>query len=121
MIKSTELRIGNHFEWSELASMGRDYDKVDFNNIKYHQFFEPIPLTEEWLIKLGFEKIVDNEFTLRYDLKKDPRFDYSLPKHNLKTFGLRFYGSDFFNVVKYVHQLQNIYFALTNTELEIKL
>ena len=79
--------------------------------------FSGIPSTEEWLIKLGFEKIIDNEFTLRYELKKDPRFDYFFPKHNLKTFGLRFQGSTFFDVVKYVHQLQNLYFALTGKEL----
>jgi hypothetical protein len=52
-------------------------------------------------------------------LKKDPRFDYFFPKHNLKTLGLRFQGLPFFNVVKYVHQLQNFYFALTGRELNI--
>ena len=50
-----------------------------------------IPLTEEWLLKFGFEKIIDNEFTLRYELKKDPRFDYFFPKHNLKTFVQQFF------------------------------
>ena len=81
------------------------------------QVFQELRTTEEWLLKFGFEKIVDNEFTLRYDLKKDARFDYFFPKHNLKTFGMRFQGSSFFDVVKSVHQLQNLYFALTGKEL----
>lgn len=97
-----------------------EFSKIGDNNMFYSKV-NPIPITEEWLIKFGFEKIIDNEFTLRYDLKKDPSFDYFFPKHNLKTFGLRFKGSTFFDVVKYVHQLQNFYFVLTGLELRVVL
>ena len=129
MIQAAQFRIGNlveyritdkfdyRKEWWEVSEIDADdihwLSKVDTKD----EDFIPIPLTEEWLLKFGFEKIIDNEFTLRYELKKDPRFDYFFPKHNLKTFGLRFQGSTFFDVVKHVHQLQNFYFALTNKEL----
>ena len=85
----------------------------------FYSKINPIPINEEWLIKLGFKKIIDNEFTLRYELSNDPRFDYILSKHKLKSYGLRFSGVTFFDVIKYVHQLQNFYFALTGRELRV--
>ena len=125
MIQATQLRIGNFIAFGKQCCKVYEIQENCFyvigekeRSFKSTSFeLEPIPLTEDWLIKFGFEKIIDNEFTLRYELKKDPRFDYFFPKHNLKTFGLRFQGCTFFDVVKYVHQLQNLYFALTNKEL----
>jgi hypothetical protein len=130
-VNDKEFRIGNLInyrivdekderkEWLEVSEI--DYNDLRIFGIKHeiNQNYQPIEINEEWLMKFGFEKIIDNEFTLRYELKKDPRFDYFFSKHNLKTFGLRFQGSTFFNVVKYVHQLQNFYFALTGHELNI--
>jgi hypothetical protein len=130
-VNDKEFRIGNLInyrivdekderkEWFEVSEI--DYNDLRIFGIKHeiNQNYQPIEINEEWLMKFGFEKIIDNEFTLRYELKKDPRFDYFFSKHNLKTFGLRFQGSTFFNVVKYVHQLQNFYFALTGHELNI--
>jgi len=130
-VTDKEFRIGNLInyrivdkmderkEWLEVSEI--DYDDLRIFGIKHemNEDYQPIEINEEWLMKFGFEKIIDNEFTLRYELKKDTRFDYFLPKHNLKTFGLRFQGSTFFDVVKYVHQLQNFYFALTGRELTV--
>jgi hypothetical protein len=130
-VTDKEFRIGNLInyrivdkmderkEWLEVSEI--DYDDLRIFGIKHemNQDYQPIEINEDWLMKFGFEKIIDNEFTLRYELKKDPRFDYFFPKHNLKTFGLRFQGCTFFDVVKYVHQLQNFYFALTGRELTV--
>ena len=124
LLSARELRIGNLFieeNSNEIIEViGLEKNRILFSGMFLNEWqSKPIPLTEEWLLKFGFEKIIDNEFTLRYDLKKDSRFDYFFPKHNLKTFGLRFQGSTFFDVVKYVHQLQNIYFCLCGKELII--
>lgn len=68
---------------------------------------EPIPLTEEWLLKFGFEPLGSS------------RFDF-------KIFTYYLYDGSFYNqssrlsTIKYVHQLQNLYFALTGEELKIK-
>jgi len=72
---------------------------------------EPIPLTEEWLVKLGFEK---NETGFYYK----GRFTY----HN--EYGWKILEQWVKNWVgvselKYVHQLQNLYFSLTGEELTI--
>ena len=69
---------------------------------------EPIPLTEEWLLKFGFEKT-----SLHY-LKKD-----GIIIQSEDNYFECFLGSI---VVKlqWLHQLQNLYFALTGEELKIK-
>jgi hypothetical protein len=76
---------------------------------------KPIPLTEEWLIKLGFQ----------YDTITYYQQDYTgilIADGDDDEFDL-FFGSiknRIFVGIKYVHQLQNLYFALTDKELTIK-
>ena len=80
---------------------------------------EPIPLTEEWLVKFGWGK--DTEYDNTY-------LDNTSLKHNImiydtlnKVFMLETNSDTIeFNHIKYVHQLQNLYHALTGNELEIK-
>ena len=89
------------------------------------EFVHPIPLTEEWLLNLGFIKD-DNEFRSPkiigfknsvYEIcvrLHDDFFDMLLEEEELNV--------DTFTVIlplklKYVHQLQNIYFALIGKEL----
>ena len=93
----------------------------------YSQFIEnikPIPLTEEWLLRFGFEK--GNK------VYKDA-FSINLLKTDLYLrkcyYGGYYWGFNLENKldcefndaksVKYVHQLQNLYFALTGEELTI--
>lgn len=69
--------------------------------------YEPIPLTEEWLLKLGFNK--EECFYILKGVCLEDEYDgrYRLDGQ-----------SDCF--IKHVHQLQNLYFALTSVELEVK-
>ncbi|HHT04032.1 MAG TPA: hypothetical protein GX005_06925 [Bacteroidales bacterium] len=84
----------------------------------YSQFIEyikPIPLTEQWLLDFGFK--VKREF---YDKGK-----LSILLANLKDYhsnGRVYYNSWAImeSQPKYVHQLQNLYFALTQEELILK-
>jgi hypothetical protein len=77
-------------------------------------------LTEEWLLKFGFEKIIFG-FSTFYDLYFNPRFvlrfymipnELDLIQDDRK---LSFKASH----VLYVHQLQNLYFALSGKELVV--
>lgn len=76
---------------------------------------EPIPLTEEWLFKFGFKfdghcSWWKNELIeLTIDTGED---EYSVFNNNGDYITLK--------GIKYVHSLQNLYFALTGEELEIK-
>ena len=63
----------------------------------------PIPLTEEWLVKFGFENKTKTFVLNNISIKQ-------------QTKGYFFYLSI---MNQYVHQLQNLYFALTGEELKI--
>lgn len=79
---------------------------------------KPIPLTDEWLTKLWFWPEKDNH-------RVSPCCDYALVK---KKDGYYIYNHSEVdgsltwirtNAIQYVHQLQNLYFALTGEELAI--
>jgi len=128
-MKVEELRIGNLIYSTALdinisiygICYDEEYNKYsievqdEFNDLV--TAFEPIPLTEEWLLKFGF--IIHNRSWL--ELTEDMRLEY-LENEGLKicietTYSLLY---DNLKHIKYVHQLQNLYFALTNKELKIK-
>lgn len=75
-----------------------------------HIFEEPIPLTEEWLLRFGFEK---DRSGYRLDDINSLSFseNYIVCWHD-KVLGIK--------QIEYVHQLQNLYFTLTGEELTIK-
>jgi hypothetical protein len=126
-MKANELRIGNLVTYEnkthKIFGISEQYPFLD--TIEYGAFvvewydLKPIPLTEDWLLKAGFEVVYDSEFTKRLDFIKDNRFDFFINKQNETLSGIRFKGNTFFNEAKHVHQLQNIYFALTGEELAI--
>lgn len=108
-MKANEIRIGNLIV--ESLSFGSDkVIKVDSNifNRRIDEFI-PIPLTEEWLLKFGFKKNLNSNDIIYYILAGECLLEYNLT-HN-------FADIDLFIDIKYVHQLQNLYFALTNEEL----
>jgi len=106
---AAELRIGNWYK-----NMSNDNP---FNQIKYgHEidyvaiYCEPIPLTEEWLLKFGFEKSGINHIKWtkwKMFLVEDEKGIYSFDLGRI------------YNDILTIHQLQNLYFALTNEELKI--
>ena len=78
---------------------------------KYPSNIYAIELTEEWLLNFGFKQ--DNGM-MCYRNKIDIKIVYeTLAKY------YRLYPRT--NKILYVHQLQNLYFTLTGTELEINL
>lgn len=72
--------------------------------------FDPIPLTPEWLERLGF--IDDLPWA-----KGNFRVDSENRFHVVDGTG---YSVIVARNIEYVHQLQNLYFALTGEELTIK-
>jgi len=82
---------------------------------------EPIPLTPEWLEKLGVEKIATGEYKLEnllIDYHPNDLFKGRKPWCNI--FFLGDIDNPMLNSIEYVHQLQNLYYVLTGKELEIK-
>jgi len=84
-----------------------------------------IPLTEEWLLKFGFEQTDEGDgFKLLHFWISLGGNDKLYLRHYLM--GGFIWGFNHFKElgqpisIEYVHQLQNLYFALTSEELKIK-
>jgi hypothetical protein len=122
-LKATELRIGNFvkFQGEIIEIDGIDKFNIHWGNgnfapITINGFFQPIPLTEEWLEKFGFEKDGYNCEKTFYFEKNGiiiNNYDgYFLDNPN-ELVGKRLF-------IKHCHQLQNLYFCLCGEELTIK-
>ena len=101
-MESKELRIGNYLQ----NRNGIPYKVLGEMFVDGFHGLKPIPLTEELLLRIGFSVSSlgdDNVVSVN---------GFYLWKDRLQhiTTGTR---------IKHVHQLQNLYFALTGEELEI--
>lgn len=121
MIQPNEIRLGNiikirgivtELDYRTLGKLFKNSNADDLNHL------EGIGLTPEILEKSGFKN--------SNPLDRDNRF-YCHPNFQLEIGYItndEFYQSDVNKdiiTIKYVHQLQNLYFALTGKELDIKL
>lgn len=112
-MKATELRIGNYYLMETLdpnnaSNIIKVAVKVIASTIsdaaRYKEDWngEPIPLTPEWLERFGFKE-VDGYWYKGF-------------------FALR--NGEYFEIIDiwidHVHQLQNLYYALTGEELTVK-
>ena len=159
MIQANELRIGNLVivmgKISKIFSIGVNNFHSESNDNTFgfsikdedieqwqanmellgNIYISPIPITEEWLLKAGFEprteygvKLKDfvDMSNIKYELLELKKsnfkflFQTNFSKGTIPFFlGVNRMDSLPFNL-EYVHQLQNLYFALTGEELTIK-
>ena len=132
-MKKSELRIGSIVEAVHVKAFkgysvvkGIKPKKVKLNGTTWLDYsaIKPIPLTEEWLFKFGFIKKHDeNGYCLSLIFKTKSDSINNIIEHKIKGLYLNksFCGIRFLNIeYKHVHQLQNLYYALTQTELQIK-
>ncbi len=117
---ATELRIGNWCYSSKNEPFQVNADDLVVMEIISGQSspseiqYNPIPLTEEWFLKFGFEHAGDR-YVIDY---KDILYAVKRGEHIKFDFGLNEGGLLYhYTTLKCVHQLQNLYFALTGTEL----
>lgn len=124
-----ELRIGNCVSEVVDTTNGERLDLFVVNainnetstlldtdsNITSIEYIKPIPLTEELLIKLGFEKVGEVYTLSLAEIYGNPSLE--LLKGDDKIEICRSGICAFRSECKHVHELQNLYFALTKTEL----
>ena len=112
MIRANDLRVGNWVNVDYTSGLKpRQIEAKVLNDKLYLGAIQPIPLTEEILLKCGFKKvnkIFYRKGALTIEIQSFGHFRISLDKKMLCN-------------VKHLHQLQNLYFALTNEELKIEL
>jgi len=100
-----ELRIGN---WVKQKRTKTDYYTTiqpSCFSVNIDDNYEKIPLTEQWLLKFGFENEKENHFNIGW---------FSIWKCN-DIFLCDKNGV----IIKTVHQLQNLYFSIYQRELKI--
>ena len=139
-MKKTDLRIGNLVGIKETAlhADGCNHSEAIFEieEIKkdvvqfkayhaneYYKDLNPIPITEQWLLDFGFEDeggddyvVAKGEHTLLLTVEKDS-ISVSLLIYLYGTYNSEYI---FLKDILYVHQLQNLYFALMQEELILK-
>jgi hypothetical protein len=117
-MKATELRIGNYIQINgdlsyATASLIIAIDELELT-------VKPIPLTEEWLKDFGFidkYKSCNTDWSI-YGFTINQQSDEDDEGSKIPQEQIFYYQYQY--DIKYVHQLQNLYFALTGKELTIK-
>jgi hypothetical protein len=113
MIAANELRIGNWYvnQWGEYLQV--DADLFGSDNLESYPI--PIPLTPEILEKCGFEKDNSSKYGgyligigegEKIRIVNDESIGWHYPLNGYRR-----------PITNYLHQLQNLYFALTGEEL----
>lgn len=120
-MEAKELRIGNWVKHKYSGVVSIDLHALSLVNIQSSEkidiIYQPILLTEEWLLKFGFEKRITENISIQYFTGENPiTRDWLFEILWLNGYEFPFYRNGCFQI-KYVHQLQNLYFALTNQEL----
>ena len=124
MIQPQELRIGNYIEYNgEIIKLdGSLLCCYIQNELEFP--LNPIPLTEEILLKFGFNEVEGERWCDMHEEFEECDYYYlSMFKiyYNPETDRFEDDSLSHFNVnLKYVHQLQNLFFALTGEELTFK-
>ena len=119
-MKANELRIGNWYDHNGIPKQATP-NTIEEVWESERSWCKPIPLTEEWLLKFGFEYRYAGWFEMRSRFNGDyfeMNFHIITKEIHLLQDSGRKYEVHLCNI-KHVHQLQNLYFALTGEELTI--
>ncbi len=125
-INEKELRIGNWVIYQDEFD-GRSYE-LEFTIGHFMGIFEknygppePIPLTEEWIIKMGFKKLNNSMFrrgalTLQWTTMHTGETLHEKILSSQKAIRICLGGSFVCNVA-YVHKMQNFFYAISGNEI----
>lgn len=129
MVRAEELRCGNKVlistEISDVTCISVDGISASSKTAHYafepFEFVQPIPLTPEILVKCGFEDWSGDTQYGKFGLVMNDIniiFAYKIKEKIFERVDV-----DEFSIyhINYIHQLQNLYFALTGEELIINL
>jgi len=143
-MEAREFRIGNYLEYFIQDNLDKrkewwEMSKIDATDISLiesgvDENYRPIRITEEILLRLGFKKYIDSE---NVEDSEKMFGDYGFFSENTRTkiqviisnesvftlvqFNIGMgYNLLVSNPPEYVHELQNLYFALTGQELTLQ-
>lgn len=126
-MEANELRIGNYIynnegSVSKVQLLGKTLIMVDNSKKANEKECKPIPLTEEWLLKFGFSKSSSLTPLYTYGNTMLIWWNEYEAEELINFWEFRFgitqsYKAERQVRLDYVHQLQNLTFALTGKEL----
>jgi len=105
-MKVNEMRIGNWYDENGSTKQVNP-NTIEAVWVAERIWCKPIPLTEEWLLKFGFQKDSLNIYRKYLNIHRGVSY-------------FECYLGGITVEVQFIHQLQNLYFALKGEELEIK-
>jgi hypothetical protein len=134
MIQAKELMIGNYLycEYSgeiiqvtEIKNDGvyASSNKTVIERYYYYEEIHSIPIDEKWLTDFGFDiSKSPSTWATKIELDYGMSNEYQIFKNEVSIvdYSFIYFRYKFITRVEYIHQLQNLYFALTGEELELK-
>lgn len=119
-----ELRIGNYVKIfdtiTQIEGMSTWDNFIQSSNFAEREIseFEPIQLTEEWLLNFGFirhHEDYSNNIIYIKNVYNNTEFEWGVYPNEIGS------GVQIINrkELKYVHQLQNLCYSLTGEELKL--
>lgn len=130
-LKATDLRIGNYLKYditddflivTELSQTKIKAYFLDGSGYRESNF-EPIKITEDILLRLGFKSTIigiDLNFYKNVKLFNEEEYSFEFELEYFNNSKFMFWINDNCIELIYVHQLQNIFHSLTNKELKLK-
>jgi len=121
VMKIQDLRVGNYVGYGHwICKVESVNDRLVISDrtgrLQYVRLSEvsPIEIHKNWLVKLGFEILTDNE---NYGIRFQTGYFINVwfVKEHLLT--VHFYCNH--KHIKHIHQLQNLYYSLSEKELEL--
>lgn len=124
VLKENDCRYGNYIIFGGSITQLNEKEMCHF--FRFPETYKPIPLTEEWLLKFRFKEIVftqdrNREWLKMFEIEEtDELFSLCFyPEKNICYLNFDVgYGNNVLNI-EFVHKLQNLYFALTGSELTV--
>jgi len=121
---ANELRIGN---WVEIIQPKKaHYTTIEPScfSVNIEKHYKPILLTEDWLIRFGFNSVSENKYIPNrrnfWNKEMDASIDVEHEKVGEYSFMYQLFGTERRKHIIYVHQLQNLHFFVKNQELILK-
>ena len=113
--KGINLSIQDDGKWGEIA------DRWIEPEYSFDLLFG-IPVTEEHLFKFGFDKLA-NDIPTYYKnfgslIEDDYEFSFNIYVDSEQNYFITVFGRKI--IIKHIHQLQNLYFFISDEELTIK-
>lgn len=137
---ATELRVGNLLMFRdkkivEVSNLGNTFETIELvNGLRYGsdyiEEYNPIKITRELLIEFGFKKVnnlgmfvyvlyIDEWLNFEVDLKHSTFHLVSSQENNDLNIDIGSYTVYRLIEIEFIHEIQNLYFALTAKELSL--